>query len=216
MAENIADSGSNERLKKSDITRKKILDAAETEFAEKGLYGTRVDEIAKRSGVNKRMIYVYFGNKEELYMTVLRTVYSRLTEYEEKLLENNATGREAVRAVIMLYYDFLSRNPSFVKLVLWENLMEGKYFKESGAPGLKKSALSMMKNVLRCGVGEGVFRGDLDIEQTAISMNMFCFSSFSNIYTMSQLVDRNLNSEDEIRRRALHVCEILINYICNL
>lgn len=201
-------------MKKAEITRKKILNAAEAEFAEKGLYGTRVDEISRRSGINKRMMYVYFGNKENLYMTVLRTVYSRLVEYEEKLLENDKSGKTAVRDVIMLYYDFLSKNPSFVKLVLWENLMEGKYFTESGVPSLKKSALDMMKRVLRRGVSEGIFRENIDIEQTAMSMNMFCFSSFSNLYTMSNLIDRDLSSEEEIKKRAEHVCDVLINYIC--
>lgn len=204
----------NEGLKKSDITKQKILDAAEAEFAEKGIYGTRVDEIALRSGVNKRMMYVYFGNKEDLYMTVLQTVFARQKNYEEELLETLVMGRDAIRTVIMSYYDFMLKNPTFVKLVLWENLMEGKYYIESGAPGLKKGALDMMKNILKRGIDEGVFRDDLDIEQTAISMNMFCFSSFSNIYTMSRLVGRDLNSEDEIRSRALHVCDILTNYIC--
>ena len=160
-------------MKKSEITRKRILDAAEAEFAEKGLYGTRVDEIAARSGINKRMMYVYFGNKEELYMTILKTVYSRLTEYEEKLFASSNTGVAAVRDVIMLYCDFLSNNPSFIKLVQWENLMDGRYFAESGAPDLKRSALDMMKRVLQKGVDEGCFRSDIDIEQTAISMNMF-------------------------------------------
>ena len=45
--------------------KEKILQAAEESFAEKGLYGARVDEIAALSTVNKRMIYEYFGNKEK-------------------------------------------------------------------------------------------------------------------------------------------------------
>lgn len=200
-------------MKKSEITQKRILKAAEDAFAEKGLYGTRVDEIAKRSGINKRMLYVYFGNKENLYMTVLKTVYSRLTQYEEKLLESEKTGVDALRDVIMLYYDFLSKNPSFVKLVMWENLTKGKYFVESGAPDLKKSALDAMKKVLAKGVESNVFRDDIDIEQTAISINMFCFSSFSNTYTMSAMLERDLNTEDEVKSRAAHVCDVLINYI---
>lgn len=200
-------------MKKSEITRKRILDAAEAEFAEKGLYGTRVDEIAARSGINKRMMYVYFGNKEELYMTILKTVYSRLTEYEEKLFASSNTGAAAVRDVIMLYCDFLSNNPSFIKLVQWENLMDGRYFAESGAPDLKRSALDMMKRVLQKGVDEGCFRSDIDIEQTAISMNMFCFSAFSNMYTMSMLLGRDLSADEEIKKRAEHISDVLIRYI---
>ena len=59
-------------LKKSDITRQKILTAAEAEFSEIGLYGARVDSIAQRAGVNKRMIYAHFGSKEQLYMHSVR------------------------------------------------------------------------------------------------------------------------------------------------
>ena len=52
-------------------TRQRILDAALAEFAEKGLAGSRVDEIAARAGANKRMLYAHFGSKEELWMVVL-------------------------------------------------------------------------------------------------------------------------------------------------
>ena len=52
-------------------TRKKILAAAEWEFSEKGLYGARVDDIARAAGVNKSMLYAYFGSKESLYKTCL-------------------------------------------------------------------------------------------------------------------------------------------------
>ena len=66
------------KTRDSKKTKEAILQAAELEFAEKGIYGARVDEIAAKAGVNKRMIYEYYGNKEELYKTVLATVYGRL------------------------------------------------------------------------------------------------------------------------------------------
>ena len=59
---------------KSTQTKQAILKAAEEEFSEKGIYGARVDEIAAKAKINKGMIYQYFGNKEELYKTVLQTV----------------------------------------------------------------------------------------------------------------------------------------------
>ena len=73
-------------MKKSDITKQKILKAAEKAFAQKGLYGARVDEISEASETNKRMIYAYFGNKEQLYIAVIEAVYGRLAEFEEPLL----------------------------------------------------------------------------------------------------------------------------------
>src|SRR5206468_2856222 len=53
-------------------TREKILAAAFTEFAGHGLAGARVDRIARSAGINKRMLYHYFGAKESLFRHVLR------------------------------------------------------------------------------------------------------------------------------------------------
>ncbi|MGO7374155.1 TetR/AcrR family transcriptional regulator, partial [Rhizobium ruizarguesonis] len=50
-------------------TRAAILDAATREFAENGMGGALVDAIAERAGTNKRMLYHYFGDKEQLYQT---------------------------------------------------------------------------------------------------------------------------------------------------
>ena len=57
-------------------TRARILDAAKAAFAERGLGGARVDEIAARAKVNKRMIYHYFGNKDGLFLAVLEGAYA--------------------------------------------------------------------------------------------------------------------------------------------
>ena len=48
-------------------TRERILSAALKEFAAKGFAGARVDAIARRAAINKRMLYHYFGNKEKLF-----------------------------------------------------------------------------------------------------------------------------------------------------
>ena len=55
-------------------TRKKLLTAARLEFARHGFAGARVDEIAERAGVNKQLVYHYFGDKDALYLAVLEWV----------------------------------------------------------------------------------------------------------------------------------------------
>ena len=52
-------------------TRERILAAALREFSDKGFAGARVDRIARRARVNKRMLYHYFGNKESLFREIL-------------------------------------------------------------------------------------------------------------------------------------------------
>lgn len=59
-------------------TKQKILDAARDEFAEHGPTGTTVDRIAAVAGVNKERIYNYFGNKRDLFMTVMASESARV------------------------------------------------------------------------------------------------------------------------------------------
>ena len=66
-------------------TRAAILAAAMEEFTTHGLNGARVDEIAKRSGVNKRMIYYYFGDKNGVYLAVLEEIYADIRNAEIRL-----------------------------------------------------------------------------------------------------------------------------------
>jgi len=63
-------------------TRAAILAAATEELAAKGLDGARVDAIAERARVNKRMIYHYFGDKEGLYLAVIEATYGAIRSAE--------------------------------------------------------------------------------------------------------------------------------------
>ena len=121
-------------MKKSDMTKQRILQAAEQEFAAKGLYGARIDEIAMQAKANKRMIYSYFGNKEELYQRVLAEVYMRLARREEELQLEKDNPVKAIEQIVVMYFDFLKQDMNFVKLVMWENLNEARYLQQSRAP----------------------------------------------------------------------------------
>ncbi|MBQ4527039.1 MAG: TetR/AcrR family transcriptional regulator [Clostridia bacterium] len=197
-----------EQSKKSAITRQKILDSAEAEFAQNGLAAARVDAIAKNAGVNKQLIYAHFQSKENLYSVILSEVYTRLSEYEKVLSESSFTGMETIRMIVMEYFKFLMDNPSFVRLMLWENLNGAAYVGD-----VKISLFAGAEKLLKQGVENGFLRKDLDIEQTAMSLNMFCFSAFSNIHTMSKLLGKDLSIQAELEKRADHIYEVLVKYI---
>ncbi len=76
-----ASAGEN-RLSEAEQTRLNILQVAASEFAEKGLAGARVDEIAEKINSSKRMIYYYFGGKEQLYGAVLEQAYAQIRTRE--------------------------------------------------------------------------------------------------------------------------------------
>ena len=134
----------NRKVRDSQKSREDILLAAEQEFAEKGIYGARIDEIAAKANINKRMIYEYFGNKEELYKIVLANVYSRLSRKEIDVLSEDASCVEIIKKVISLYFDYLSHNPSYVNLILWENLNKGMYIKDMDFTHIKTDRKSVV------------------------------------------------------------------------
>lgn len=199
-------------MTKGDITRKKILEAAEEIFANKGLAGARVDEIAKRAGVNKRMIYAYFESKENLYVTVLKIVYSRLAELE-KTIDSLASPEDAVRKFIQGYFKFLNDNPNFVSLVLWENLNKAEFIDLSEAVKIKHPAVEAIRAIVRIGKKYNVFKESASVDEIVMAVNMFCFSYFSNRYTMPKLLGVNLYDKESIESYCNMVSDMILLYL---
>jgi len=202
------------RVRDSQKTREDILNAAEQEFAEKGIYGTRVDEIAAKANVNKRMIYQYYGNKAELYKTVLVTVYSRLSIREVNVLSEEMECTDAIKKIISLYFDFLRNNPTYVSLILWENLNKGKFIESIDFSHIKDPTFELLRKVINKGKASGVFKPDIDPEQVILSLLTYTFSYFSNRYTLSKLLGRKLDDEESIKKRVENVTEMFLEYLC--
>lgn len=200
-------------MKKGIITQNNILSAAEDIFAEKGLYGARIDEIAEAAGCNKRMIYAHFGSKEGLYTAALDSVYSKLSITEENLLLEKLSPDETVRLYIKLLFNFLKDNPTFIKMVMWENLNEAKYMRMSNASSLKNASVKILESVLKDGIAQGVFKEDVNIKEVIISINMFCFSCFSNVYTMTDIMNIDFFNPEELELRLNSVTNMILNYI---
>jgi len=95
-----------------------LVEAARQEFSLKGIAGARVDAIAARAGVNKQLVYHYFGSKDELFREVLRLRLS--TPIPVPADDKPATG-ERLAAVAQRLVD----NPDHVRLLMWEALESG-------------------------------------------------------------------------------------------
>src|SRR5205807_2210344 len=98
-------------------TRAAILNAALGEFAESGLAGARTDAIARAAGVNKALLYYYFGDKEKLYGAVLDHVFAELSRTLVAALERDLTPREKIMAYAAAHFDFMARSPMLPQLV---------------------------------------------------------------------------------------------------
>lgn len=202
------------REKNSEKSKQDILEAAEQQFSEKGFYGARIDEIAALAKINKRMIYEYFENKETLYKTVLFRVYKRMEDAEYELLKSDPEGIAFIRAVIGAYFDFLSANPSFVNILMWENLNKGRYLGELSDEQVRRRTLDVFKEKIKQGKAAGVFRPEVDEQQTVLSLIVVCFANFSNRYTLSRLFSQDMAEEEILKERKKHTLDIVLSYMC--
>lgn len=197
-----------------ELSKKKILEAGEACFAQKGFFGARVDEIAALSGVNKRMIYAYFGKKEALYLAVLEQVYRRMQLLELDCIDEEGDCKDAVRGVIRSNFTFLYQNPSVVKIMMWENLNEAWFAKQVSLHAIKQPVYDKIRRILQRGVREGVFRSDIDVESVVFDTIAFSFSYFSNRFTLAEIFETDYSSEEQIQRRIGHICDCVLGYLC--
>jgi AcrR family transcriptional regulator len=101
--------------KTADERREEILGAAMIEFAEKGLYGTSTDDIARRVGVSQPYLFRLFGTKKELYIaTVERCMEDTLAMM--RTAAGGKVGEEALHAIGKAYQDRLLNEPLGLRL----------------------------------------------------------------------------------------------------
>lgn len=200
---------------RAQITRGKILAAAETEFSEKGLYGARVDDIVRSAGVNKSMLYAYFGSKEALYKTVLEAVYQRLNQWEAPIIAcaNELDGQEAIRKLVNLYFAYLRENETYVRMVMWENLHRARYFDEQGLAQVRNPIRRALRQILANSQAQGVFREGIDEKQVLMTLFACTYNYFSNLYTMDRVLGVSLRAPEEMEQRAESIAQMLIAYL---
>src|SRR5882724_1304017 len=100
-------------------TQQRILEAALQEFAAKGFAGARVDVIAQRAAINKRMLYHYFGDKEGLFREVLRRKIAERQAW-------NAATPEQPAEYLPLLFDLACNDADWIRLLEWEALRGGE------------------------------------------------------------------------------------------
>ncbi len=108
-----------------------IMKVATAEFADKGLSGARIDEIAAATRTSKRMIYYHFGSKEGLYLAVLEASYQRIREIESSLNLEDLPPEDALRKLVAFTFDYQHDNEDFIRLVMTENIHRGEYLAQS-------------------------------------------------------------------------------------
>jgi AcrR family transcriptional regulator len=193
---------SPKRTNDPERTKRDIIAVATEEFASQGYSGARVDAIAARTRTSKRMIYYYFGGKEQLYLAVLAEAYRSIRTLESQLDIDSCDAREALRRLIEATFDHDEQNPSFIRLVSIENIHHGKHLKQH--PELRRlnaSVIATLDRILQRGRSERVFRADVDPVDLHLAISSYCFFRVANRHSFGALFDRDL-SEPKVRARS--------------
>jgi AcrR family transcriptional regulator len=215
MARDTSPAG-EERLRDADRSQSTILAAARDEFAEHGLGGARVDRIAERAGLNKRLIYYYFADKETLFQAVLEQTYRDIREQERKLHLTDLEPETAVRRLIEFTWDYYLAHPEFITLLNSANLHKARHLAESKrARELNSPLIETLAAVLERGRRTGRFRGGVDPVQLYVSIAGLAYFYLSNSYTLSAIFGRDLLSPKARSERLSHMTDVVLGYLLN-
>jgi AcrR family transcriptional regulator len=190
-------------------TRASILAAATREFAENGIGGARVDSIAERAGINKRMLYHYFGDKEQLYLAVLEEAYVGIRTAEKSLNLSDLEPEQGIAELAMFTWDYFLEHPEFLSLLGTENLHRARWLRQSTRlKELHSSFIDKLSDLLRRGKAEGLFRPDVDPLNLYLTIAALGYFYLSNQYTLTTIFGRDLMDKSNLdvwKRHIVHV-----------
>lgn len=202
------------RQRDAERTRSEILEVATREFAEHGLAGARVDEIAARTRTTKRMIYYYFGGKEQLYIEVLEAAYARIRSVEREVDVEQLNPRDAIRRLAELTFDHHDSHPEFIRLVSIENIHHAEHMRKSKRlANLNHPAIALIERILDRGHAEQVFRRDVDPIDVHMMISSFCVFRVANRHTFRTLFDRDLTDPERRDHYRRMLGDMVVDYL---
>jgi TetR/AcrR family transcriptional regulator len=188
-------------------TVRRIVLAARKVFAQRGLAGARMDEIARVANVNKALPYYYFRNKEELHRFVLETMIAQISGQMESPIVLAMDPPERLRALVNTTFDFVTRNPAYPRLIQREMMSDRRplhWMVVAYSRPLHKRAVK----TIREGIARGQFRA-VDPDQmvfTIFGMIMFYFATGP---LASQIWNRDIWNPRNVEQRRRSVLDFL-------
>lgn len=202
------------RTRNRDESRARILQAAAREFALGGFDGARVDVIAEAAGLNKQMIYHYFGSKDELFTEVLEHAYRGLREAEAALPLEGLRADEAILKLVEFTWEYYLANPDFIRLLNSENQLRARHLKASkNTRPINHGHRELMSRLIRQGEKEGSLRAGLDPTHLSINIAALAFFYLMNRHTLSVVFERDLESKAMLAERLAVMKEVIRRWI---
>lgn len=194
--------GTTKRSRDPAQTQAKILAAAKAEFATLGLGGTKIDTIAEKAGVNKRMIYEYFEGKDQLFQKVLEDAWTDIRTAEAQLELDHLAPIEAIKALMTFTWEYYLAHPEFIALVNSENLHRARHVKDSAVfHELHRGFIDMLQRILERGVKSGDFRNGIDARQLHLTLAALGYYYLTNRHTGAVIFGFDFMTKEALQER---------------
>jgi AcrR family transcriptional regulator len=196
--------------------RQNILRVASEVFAESGLSGARVDEIASKTKTSKRMVYYYFNDKDGLYQKCLEAAYAKVRDGEEDLDLAGLPPDQALSKLVAFTFEHHRRNPEFIRMVMIENIHQANYLSQSEViRDMNVSAIDKLAAIIERGQEAGMFRPNIDPVELHWHISALSFFNVSNRPTFSALFGDAMftdNGQDALRH---HMADMILCFVRN-
>jgi AcrR family transcriptional regulator len=203
-----------ERIRDAERTRADILAVATREFADQGYAGARINLIADKTSTTKRMIYYYFGGKEQLYVAVLEHAYSGIRILEQQLDVEHLDPVDAIRELAALTFDHHEAHPDFIRLVSIENIHRAEHLAHSAVlSGLANPAVNVIDAILQRGWSAGVFRDDVDALDVHQVISGFCIFRTANRHTFGAIFGRDMLDPGRREHQRRMLGDLVVAYL---
>ena len=202
------------RKRDPERTSAAILEAAVHEFSLRGYDGARVDAIAKRAKINKRMLSHYFGGKDGLYLAVLEGRYAAIRSAEALLDLTHREPVEGMRKLILFTWDYFLEHPEFLSILATENQHKARFLKQSDRiVQLNSPLVDALRQVLIHGIEQKRFRSGVDPVELYISIASLGAFYLSNRWTLSTIFRRDLMAEEQLTAWGNHIVDMVLAFL---
>jgi AcrR family transcriptional regulator len=147
----------------SEATKRRLLDAAADEFAERGIAGARVDRIAAAAGANKALIYSYFGNKDDLFDAVFNALVV-------DTVHDVPIDVDDLPAYAGRLFDRNLRHPHALRLAIWRSLERGTAVPDAVADANRGKVAAIAAAQRDGRIGDRFPAGDLMVMITGLAV----------------------------------------------
>jgi len=195
--------------------KKRILAGALKTFAEFGMQGARLEQIAENAQTTKRMVVYHFKNKENLYLLVLEHVYTQIRASEKALSLAGMPPVEALVDLVEATFDYHADHPDYIRIICMENMQRGRFMQQSSyLRQVNRSALDLLEEILRRGKEKQLFSQTVDARDLHRLISSFSFHYVANSYTFTLLFEDGADEQAQRQHYRKMAVQVALRYTC--